>query len=57
MTMKITIATAILAMSTLFAQSTTTPTTPAPGKMEKSKTGKHKKSHKKMATTPAPAVK
>jgi len=55
--MKITIATAILAMSTLFAQSTTAPTTPASGKMEKSKTGKHKKSHKKMATTPAPAVK
>lgn len=48
---KITIATALLAMSTLFAQATTPPTaTPAPNKMEKSKTGKHKKSHKKIAT-------
>ncbi len=56
MTMKITIASALLAMSTLFAQATTTTPAPAPNKMEK-KSGKQKKSHKKMSTTPAPAVK
>lgn len=49
--MKLTIATALLAMSTLFAQSVTPPAThQAPTKTEKHKKGKHKKMEEKKTT-------